>query len=254
MIKTIFKVIGILLIFGYLLAAGLMYGGWREEPVYKGLQVNVDYPNDDAHFVNPADIRSKILPSKLNPIGKPFSQVNTMEISQLVEQNKLVRNAAVYHTPDSLLRIDITQRNPIIRVKSSLGVKDSKGTAVSDFYIDLDGELMPAQFGSAIRLPLVTGYVRDRHIMPLHDFALFLKDNDFWSDEITQIYVRENGDIELVPRIGDHTILVGDFEDIDTKLKHVRTFYKKVLPKKGWNAYKVINAKFDGQIVGEKNK
>ena len=254
MIKTIFKVIGVLLIIGYLLAAGIIYGFWREEPIYRGIEIHIDYPNEEADFVKEADIRSKLLPSKFNPIGKPFSKVNTMEISEFVEQNKLVRNAACYHTPDSLLRIDITQRNPIIRVKSSTPVKDSKGTPVSDFYIDLDGELMPAQVGSAIRLPLVSGYVKEKHVQPLHDFALFLKDNDFWSDEITQIYVRENGDIELIPRIGDHTILVGDFEDIDTKLKHVRTFYKKVLPKKGWNAYKVINAKFDGQIVGEKNK
>ncbi len=253
MIKTIFKVIGVLLIIGYLMAAGLMYGFWREEPVYRGVDIHIDYPNDEAHFVNPADIRSKLLPSKLNPIGKPFREVNTMEISEFVEQNKLVRNAAVYHTPDSLLRIDITQRNPIIRVKSALPVKDSKGASVSDFYIDLDGELMPAQVGSAIRLPLVTGYVRSKHIEPLHDFALYLKNHDFWSDEVTQIYVRENGDIELVPRVGSHTILVGDFENIDEKLKHVRTFYKKVLPRKGWNAYRVINAKFDGQIVGEQN-
>lgn len=252
MIKTIFKVIGVLLLLGYLLAAGWMYGFWRPEPVYRGIEIKIDYPNDEAHFVDPADIRAKILPSKLNPIGKPFSKVNTMEISQLVEQNKLVQHAACYHTPDSLLRIDIKQRNPIIRVKSSLPVKDSKGTPVSDFYIDLDGELMPAQLGSAIRLPLVSGYVRERHIVPLHDFALYLKDHDFWSDEITQIYVRENGDFELIPRIGNHTILVGDFENLDEKLDHVRTFYKKVLPRKGWNAYRVINAKYDGQIVGEK--
>lgn len=253
MIKTIFKVIGALIIVGYLLAAGIMYGFWRPEPVYRGIDIHIDYPNDEAHFLNPADIRSKVIPSKLNPIGKPFSQVNTMEISQLIEQNKLILRADCYHTPDSLLRIDVKQRNPIIRVKSLLSVKDSKGAAVSDFFIDLDGELMPAQLGSAIRLPLATGYIRERHIIPLHDFALYLKNHDFWSDEITQIYVRENGDIELIPRVGSHSILVGNFENIDQKLKHVRTFYKKVLPKKGWNAYRVINAKFDGQIVGEIN-
>ena len=111
---------------------------------------------------------------------------------------------------------------------------------------------MPAQAGAAIRLPLATGYVRQSHIQPLHDFALYLKGQEFWSDEITQIYVRENGDVELIPRIGNHTILVGTLDNIDTKLDHVRTFYKEVLPRKGWNAYKVINVKFDGQVVGEK--
>ncbi len=252
MIKTIFKIIGILCIIGYLLVAGVLYGFWREEPRYRGVEIHINYPNEEAHFVSEADINQRLHNAEINPIGKTFKEVNTLELSQLIEQNKLVRHASCYHTPDSLLRIDIEQRNPIMRVKSSVGLHLQNGTTLQDYYIDLDGEVMPAQLGSAIRLPLVTGYVRKEHIMPLHDFALFLKDEEFWSDEITQIFVRENGDIELVPRIGSHTILLGSLDDVDTKLRHVLTFYKKVLPNKGWNAYSVINVKFDGQVVGEK--
>lgn len=252
MIKTIFKIIGILCIIGYLLVAGVLYGFWREEPRYRGVEIHINYPNEEAHFVSEADINQRLYNAKINPIGKTFKEFNTLELSQLIEQNKLVRHASCYHTPDSLLRIDIEQRNPIIRVKSSVDLRLPNGTTLQDYYIDLDGEVMPAQLGSAIRLPLVTGFVRKEHILPLHDFALYLKDEEFWSDEITQIYVRENGDIELVPRIGSHTILLGTLDDVDAKLRHVLTFYKKVLPNKGWNAYSVINVKFDGQIVGEK--
>lgn len=253
MVKTIFKIIGILCLVGYLLVAGIMYGFWREEPRYRAIDIHIDYPNDEAHFVTESDIRQRIINAKIDPIGKTYKEVNTIELCQLIEGNKLVRHAACYHTPDSLLRIDIEQRNPIVRVKSSVELRLPNSTTIlQDYYIDHDGEAMPAQLGSAIRLPLVTGYVRLAHLQPLHDFALYLKDHDFWSNEITQIYVRENGDVELVPRIGNHTILVGTLDDIDTKLKHVRTFYKEVLPRKGWNAYKVINVKFNGQVVGEK--
>lgn len=252
MIKTIFKIIGILCLIGYLLVAGILYGFWREEPRYRGVEIHINYPNDDAHFVNASDINLRLRNAKIDPVGKTYKEVNTLELSQLIEQNKLVRRASCYHTPDSLLRIDIEQRNPIMRVKSNVELRLPNGTVLQDYYIDLDGEAMPAQLGSAIRLPLATGYVRMAHIQPLHDFALYLKDQEFWSEEITQIYIRENGDVELVPRIGSHTILIGSFDDIDTKLKHVKTFYKKVLPKKGWNAYKVINVKFNGQVVGEK--
>lgn len=252
MTKKIFKIIGILCLTGYLLAAGIMYGFWREEPRYRGLDIHIDYPNEEAHFVSEADIRQRIRNAKIDPIGKTYKEVNTLELCQLVEGNKLVRHASCYHTPDSLLRIDIEQRNPIIRVKSNVEIRLSNSTVLQDYYIDHDGEAMPAQAGAAIRLPLATGYVRQSHIQPLHDFALYLKGQEFWSDEITQIYVRENGDVELIPRIGNHTILVGTLDNIDTKLDHVRTFYKEVLPRKGWNAYKVINVKFDGQVVGEK--
>lgn len=252
MITKLFKIIGILCLVGYLLAAGVLYGFWREDPRYRGVEIHINYPSQEAHFVSEADVALKLRNAKINPVGKTFKEVNTLELSQLIEENKLVRHASCYHTPDSLLRIDIEQRNPIIRVKSSVELLLSNKTRLQDYYIDLDGEAMPAQLGSAIHLPLATGYVRHTHIQPLHDFALYLRDHEFWSEYITQVYVREDGDVELVPRIGNHTILLGSLDNVDEKLKRVRQFYEKVLPRKGWNAYKVINAKFDGQVVGEK--
>lgn len=252
MVKTIFKIIGILCLVGYLLVAGVIYGFWREEPRYRAVKISINYPNEDAHFVSEADIALRLRNANINPVGKTYKEVNTLELSQFIEQNKLIRRASCYHTPDSLLRIDIEQRNPIIRVKSDIELRLANNTLLKDYYIDLDGEAMPAQLGTAIRLPLVTGFVRQQHLMPLHDFALYLKDQEFWSEAITQIFVRENGDIELVPRLGNHTILLGSLDNVDTKLRHVLAFYKKVMPRKGWNAYKVINVKYDGQAIGEK--
>ena len=254
MVKTIFKAIGVTLLLGYLLGAGYLYGFWRNEPRYRGMLITIDYPSDDAHFVTEASIRQLVEGKPgFRFKGKPYSEVNTLELAKYIEEkNRLVRHASCYHTPDSLLRIDIEQRNPIMRVKSSTLVNAGDGHSMADFYIDRDGAMMPAQFGTAIQLPLVTGFVKTRHIQPLHDFALFLKGDDFWSAEITQIYIRENGDAELIPRIGDHTILIGSFDDTQQKLDNVRTFYDKVLTRKGWNFYKTINVKFHGQVVGEK--
>ncbi len=254
MVKTIFKIIGIVLLLGYLLGAGYLFGFWREEPRYRGIRIDIEYPSDDAHFVTEASIRQLVTNKPgFRCKGKTYPEVNTLELARYIEEkNRLVRHAACYHTPDSLLRIDIEQRDPIIRVKSATAVNAGNGHSMIDFYIDRDGAMMPAQFGTAIQLPVVTGFVKPRHIAPLHDFAVFLKDDDFWSAEVTQIYIRENGDAELVPRIGDHTILIGSFDDIEQKLANVRTFYKEVMPRKGWNFYKTINVKFNGQVVGEK--
>lgn len=254
MVKTIFKIIALVLLLGYLLVAGFIYGFWRDEPRYKGIKIEVDYPSDEAHFVTEAAIRQLITAKPgFKCKGEPFEAVNTLELGQYIEEhNRLVRHATCYHTPDSLLRIDIEQRNPVIRIKSSVSINDDKGRPMHDFFIDRDGAMMPAQIGTAIHLPIATGTIRKKDIQPLHDFAMFLKDEDFWSDFITQIYYRENGDVELIPRIGEHSILLGPLEDYAEKLNHVRTFYNEVLPRKGWNAYSVINVKYKGQIVGEK--
>ena len=255
MVKTVFKIIGVTLLTGYLLAAGWLYGFWRDEPCYRGIKVVVNYPNDDAHFVKESNILQLVNKKPgFKYKGQPYSRVNTLDLERYIEQNnRLVRQASCYHTPDSLLRIDIEQRNPVLRVKSLVAIRDNGGRVFQDFYVDLDGEMMPAQLGSALSLPLATGYVHYKQLPGLRDLALFLRDDAFWSKDITQIYLREDGDVELVPRVGDHTILLGSLDDYQRKLDNVRLFYDKVLPRKGWNAYRVINAKFDGQVVGEKS-
>lgn len=254
MIKQVLKTVGLTLLVIYLLMAGVIFGFWRKEPCYRGIKVEVNCPDGNAHFVTEASILQLIrsIPG-LKIQGKPYSEVNTYELARYIEDhNRLVRRASCYHTPDSLLRIDIDQRNPVMRVMSTVAVRDAKGNAMQDFYIDDQSQMMPAQFGTAICLPLATGYVSTSLIEPLRQFADVLSHDSFWRDEVTQIHVAQNGDISLVPRVGNHTILLGSLDDVQTKLDHVRTFYDKVLPRRGWNAFRVINVKFDGQVIGEK--
>lgn len=254
MIRLILRIVGLTLLIGYLLIAGIVYGFWRTEPCYRGIKVVIDYPSDEAHFVTEESILQLI---KAKPgfrcKGQRYTDVNTLELSQYIEQkNQLVRHAACFHTPDSLLRIDIEQRCPVMRVKSLTGVQAQDQKVLNDFFIDRDGALMPAIFGNAVQLPLATGYVKAEHIEPLRNFARFLTKDDFWGDEVTQIYIRQDGDVELIPRVGDHTILLGTLDNVEQKLDHVLTFYEKVLPRRGWNTYRTINVKFNGQVLGEK--
>ena len=58
-----------------------------------------------------------------------------------------------------------------------------------------------------------------------------------------------NGDMELVPRVGDHTILIGDDQQIHEKFEKLFLFYMEGLNKAGWNKYKVINLKYKDQVV-----
>lgn len=243
MVKRIFITIGVILLFCYLLIAGMLYRTGSAPAKYKDIEVVIS-DSTEQNFVTEADIRQQLRAAKVKIVGQPIDSVNTLEIANILEKNKLIRKAHCYHTPDSLLRIDIDQRFPIIRVKSS-----SHG----DFYVDREGEVMPVQNIVPMQIPLATGFVStEKASTDLYAIAQFLKDDKFWRQEITQIYVNPNGDIELIPRVGSHTILIGNADRCEEKLDNVRKFYDKVLSKKGWNYYKVINAKFENQIVGEK--
>ena len=47
-------------------------------------------------------------------------------------------------------------------------------------------------------------------------------------------------------------LIGGDLVQAADDIQSYHTFYDKVLSRKGWNFYKVINVKFDNQVVGEK--
>jgi cell division protein FtsQ len=83
--------------------------------------------------------------------------------------------------------------------------------------------------------------------------AQFIKADTLWDNQIEQLYVDTKGDIEMVPRVGDHKIILGDADSLQTKFRNLLIFYKKAMPKVGWGTYKTINLKYANQVVCEKN-
>lgn len=243
MIKRIFVILGLVLLVSYLAVAGIVYRIGNESMSCKDVTIHIK-DVDDVGIVSERDIQQQIATVRKKIIGQRFDSINTLDISQMIESNQLVRKASCYHTPDSCLRIDIEQRKPILRIQSS---------TIGNHYVDQDRMLLPVQAVVPIQIPLATGYIsKEIAENDLYDIADFLSDNRFWREEITQIYVNTNGDIELVPRVGQHTILVGDAKNLEKKLDNVKKFYAKVLSRKGWNYYKVVNVKFENQVIGEK--
>jgi cell division protein FtsQ len=52
-----------------------------------------------------------------------------------------------------------------------------------------------------------------------------------------------------VPLIGDQKIILGNARRLENKFDRLKTFYKKAMPYVGWQQYRSINLKFNGQVV-----
>jgi hypothetical protein len=68
-----------------------------------------------------------------------------------------------------------------------------------------------------------------------------------------QIFIEENKDITLIPRVGNQKILFGSIENKDEKFEKLFLFYTKAMPKVGWDTYSIINLKFKNQIVATRS-
>lgn len=235
-----------MLLIAYLAVCGFVWRIGEPEMIYKDYRIVV-CDSTDAQFITRSDIlRIMNSADSLKPVGKQAKQYNAFALEQALEKNSLIANADCYPTPDSLLRIDIYQRHPILRIKS-----EDMGR---DFYIDEDGEIMAYKPSKkAVDVPLATGHISKEMAQgPLYTLANYLIYHKKWNRNIVQIYVDSQGDIRLIPAKGDHTILFGSAEDCEIKFNRLETFYDEVLDEKGWNSYKTLNLKFKGQVVAEK--
>jgi cell division protein FtsQ len=91
----------------------------------------------------------------------------------------------------------------------------------------------------------------------LTNFVKLVEGDRFWAGQIVQINVPAEGEgvlqepvLELIPRVGDYTILLGVLDGREAeKLGKLRTFYTEALPREGWSSARHIDIRYDNQIV-----
>jgi cell division protein FtsQ len=137
--------------------------------------------------------------------------------------------------------------------------------ANQDFYIDKNGLKIPTSENFTARVLVANGLIpenfsgnvdtiKTRLGKELFQTALFIKNDTLWNDQIEQIYVTEAGIMELVPRVGNHRIILGNADSLEVKFRNLLAFYKKAIPQVGWDTYKSINIQYFNQVVCEKNE
>ena len=211
MIRIISIVVATLL-FCYIVFVSFFFREIRQDSICQDLQVVVK-DSLDKHFVSESD---------------------------LVSKNEMIAQVEAYKTPSGIIKLEVMQKMPILRI---MGVRGS-------YYVDNLGTTMPISRRYAAHVPIVSGYVeKELAVTDLYKFALFLQENEFWNDQIEQIYVYPDNDIELIPRVGNHRIMLGTLDEFEEKLANLKLFYEQAIPKVGWEKYSMINLKYKNQIV-----
>lgn len=237
--KKVLLISVFILIVGYLVFSASLSDKRPGEEVCHALEVVVS--NSENQFVDVNEIKKSIESSEISPINKYIADINTIQIEEFVLKNQHIRKAEVYITNQSNIRIVLEERKPILRIITNEG---------ENYYIDSEAKRMPLSRRYTVYLPIATGSIKESFAQDdLYKFALFLHSNEFWNAQIEQIIVKANNDIAFVPRVGNHTIILGSIEDLDKKLDKLMTFYRDGLNRIGWNKYSTINLKYNNQIV-----
>jgi len=261
LIKILKTVLWLLLISGVVILLGFINAEQSDRPVTK-ICINIGYGGADV-LMTVADVDSLFRKNKFDLKGMALGSVNTKSIANLLRRQAYVSDVNVYETNEGYLNIDILQREPVLRIVN----QDQEG-----FYIDRGGNPLPLNPDYPAHVLVANGFIKDSFIKNpklhismstigagtdslltgLYKLSVFLTDEPYFRTVFDQVYVNERHELELIPRKGNHVVLLGDTQELKEKMNKLFIFYTQGLNKIGWNNYQVINIKYKNQVVCSK--
>jgi cell division protein FtsQ len=221
----------------------------KSEVLCKDVKV---YIPGNQYFIDRQEIDNILQVQQHALIGRHMDNINIQALESKLKANPFIESAKVYTDMDGIIRVEISQRQPILRIMNQFD---------QDFYVDQHGLKIPLSQNFTARVLVANGYIEEPFggkvdtlntelAKEIFKTADYIRKDSLWDAQIAQIYVNQNHEIELIPRVGGQRILLGNADSLDTKFKNLLVFYKQALPQVGWNAYKIINIKYANQVIG----
>jgi cell division protein FtsQ len=203
--------------------------------------VKIQLNNEVESFVTRGEV-IHILNSIVDSLsGLPTKELPLYEMEKTIEQHGLIEDAEVFVLPSGELQVELTQKKPIVRVQN---ISDN------EFYVTMDGNPFPLSRNYTQRVLIANGHIADSvDVAQVTKLSRYIVQDAFWKSQIIQVYLNENKEFELIPRVGNHTILLGGLEEMEEKFEKLMLFYQKGVQQTGWNNYSLINLKYKNQLV-----
>lgn len=199
---------------------------------------NVKFLGENKLFLTQANV-SKLLIQNNQPLTEqPKEVIDLNNIEQKFNANPMVKKAEVFMTVDGEILAEIEQKNPIARVNTN-----------TSYYIDDEGFAMPLSSNYSARVPLVTGYVNKNKLERVFRFAKFVQQDEFLKKHVIEIHQNQDHTISFRIRKSNFIVQLGSLKTLQKKINNFKAFYQKALKDQTLNSYKMVNLKFDKQVI-----
>lgn len=205
------------------------------------------------NFLNQQDVLNIIAPDKNNPPqNRPINSFDLQALEKNLLQNQWVQTANLYFDNNRVLQVVVNEKEPIARIFTISG---------SSFYMDSSGRQVPLHENVSLKLPVFTNYPKEKLLRKGSDSVLiedikhlsnYIRSNEFWMAQIAQVDITTAKNFELMPVIGNHTIVFGSGNNYHDKFKRLLLFYQQVSAKLGFDKYSSINVQYNNQVVATK--
>jgi cell division protein FtsQ len=210
-------------------------------------EIEVKINPNSPKFLDETEITDMLQKSGEMIIGNKLSSININKLETKLSASSSLANVQVFKKVESKglsfrgkLVVTLDERTPIIRIKDS----------GEDYYMDMDGNRIPVSPKYVERIMITSGTVPDLETQAgLLKMADFVNKDNFWKAQIEQVFVQKNGELLLLPQVGDYLIEFGKPEDWVTKFRNLKAVYQQGFKNMGWNKYSIISVKYRNQVV-----
>ena len=177
----------------------------------------------------------------LKHINSSKDSIALVKIENEIDNNTYVEKSQVFKTVGQQLHVTVNQKDPIARLI----------TNDSSFYLDKNSNFMSLSKLQSVKVPVVFGYNSETNLDFLTKVSLFIKEDDFLKNNVSQIIINDNK-ISLKLREYKASILIGDNDRLKNKITNLKAFYIRAKKEGDLKNYNMINLQFENQVVGVK--
>ncbi len=253
--KTLLKILSLIPVL-YLLALPAFVAVYTGSVPCRGVDISI-VDSSEYDFITKSELLNLAYSGGTRILGQPLRKVELSRIESRIADQRELKFAEVYMSIDGIMHIYADQRTPVMRVFPENG---------GDYFIDDEGVVIRRRRLGNPRLHIVGGNInisnamlsgvsvldtsiRNTILKDIYHLVNYIRDDSFWSAQIDQIFVDNDDEIDIVPRVGNHLVHLGSAENYAGKLDNLEAFYRKVLPETGWQKYRMINLEYKDQIV-----
>lgn len=219
----------------------------------QGVEVEIEALPNGKYLINDEDIKELIKAAfDSDLVGEKVESIDVERLEVELKEEGFVLDAEAYIDASQTIKIIIKQRQPILRVLDSNGL---------DYYLDGFGVKMEPSKHYTARVLVATGSLpaftndylkREEHpINRLFDLTNVILKDDFLNPLVEQVHYNKK-EFTIVPKVGDHKIIIGNLNDLDDKIERLKIFYQEGMSRTGWQRYKELDLRYEGQVVARK--
>ncbi len=218
----------------------------RAQSTVRGIEVVINYGRMP-RLVLEQTVRDSIMATLPALLNQSVGSVDRKQVVEGASKVPWIKDVSASVSVSGKVVVRARQRRPIARLY--YGSKE--------YYFDADGYVMPASYTGSCNVLVAGGDFTEplrvdslnSQMESLLQLAKFLDREEKYGDLIDQVYIESDGDVMMVPKLGNHIVELGKVDDLSNKFSNLLTFYRKGMPRAGWNTYSRVSLKFKGQVI-----